>query len=292
MRENTSNVNSSNVVRLDISVIILTHDEEANIEACLASVAGWVREIHIVDSGSTDRTIELARNFTALIHHHPFENYSKQRNWALTELPLAGEWLLQLDADHRVTPELKRVLLERLAGPAADDLSGYLIARRTVFMGRWIRHGGHYPVYQAVLFRRGRGRSEERGYDQHYLVDGRTEMLPGDIIDEFSEPLARFVQRHKRWAAQEAEEVTRAAPVSGQVQANRYGTPIEHRRWMRERYYALPPILRAFAYFFWRYFLKRGFLDGFPGLVFHTVQGLWFRLLVDVNVLRSRPAHL
>lgn len=272
---------------LPISVIVLTHDEEHNIEACLASVAGWVKEIHVVDSGSTDRTLEIARRFTPHLHHHPFDNYSQQRNWALDNLALQGEWLLQLDADHRVSTELRALLEARFADGIDAGTSGFLIPRRTVFMNRWIRHGGHYPVYQAVLFRRGRGRCESRGYDQHYLVEGRVEMLTADIVDEFNEPLTRFVARHRHWAAQEAREV-RKGLTEGQVQPRREGTPIEQRRWMRQRYYAFPPFARAFGYFFWRYFWKRGFLDGIPGLVFHGIQGLWFRLLVDRELLRQQ----
>ena len=271
---------------LPLSVIVLTQDEEHHIEACLASVAGWVAEIHVVDSGSTDRTLEIARRFTNQIHHHPFDHYSQQRNWALEHLPLKGEWLLQLDADHRVSSELRAVLEARFARGIAPETNGFLIPRRTVFMKRWIRHGGHYPVYQAVLFRRGRGRCEQRGYDQHYLVEGQVELLPADIIDEFNEPLSRFVERHRRWAAQEALEI-RSGRTDAQVKPLRNGTPIEQRRWMRQRYYALPPFARAFGYFFWRYFWKRGFLDGVPGLVFHSVQGLWFRLLVDRELLRQ-----
>lgn len=271
---------------LPIAVIVLTQDEEHNIESCLRSVAGWVEEVHVVDSGSRDGTVALARSLGAQVHHHPFENYAQQRNWALSHLPLRSEWLLQLDADHRVTPELRALLEDRFAEGISDSTAGFLIPRRTIFMGRWIRHGGHYPVYQAVLFRRGRGRCEERGYDQHYLVDGPVELLGADIIDEFKEPLSRFVERHRRWAAQEAREV-RQPSSTVQVRADRAGSPIEQRRWMRQRYYRLPPILRAFAYFFWRYVWKRGFLDGVPGLVFHTVQGLWFRLLVDVTLLRG-----
>lgn len=273
---------------LPISVIVLTQDEETNIGACLESVSGWVREIHVVDSGSTDRTLELVKGFTPNLHHHRFENYSLQRNWALDHLPLAGEWLLQLDADHRVTPELRRELTARFEQGIPFDLAGFLIPRRTVFMGRWIRHGGHYPVYQSVLFRRGLGRCEERGYDQHYLVSGRTEILHADIVDVFTESLSEFVVRHRRWAAQEAVEVARSAKGTNQVQPLRQGTPIEQRRWMRDRYYAAPPVIRAFGYFLWRYIWKRGFLDGIPGLVFHTVQGLWFRLLIDLNLLRNR----
>ena len=275
---------------LPISVLILTHDEQRNIDACLASVAGWVQEIHVVDSGSQDGTLEIVGRYTSNIHQHPFENYSVQRNWALDHLPLAGEWLLQLDADHRVTPELRRELAERFERGIPQDLGGFLIPRRTVFMGRWIRHGGHYPVYQSVLFRRGHGRCEERGYDQHYLVSGRTELLSCDIVDVFTESLSQFVRRHKRWAAQEAVEVALATRSARQVQPRRAGSPIEQRRWLRERYYAGPPVLRAFGYFLWRYVWKRGFLDGIPGLVFHTVQGLWFRLMIDLNLLRKRPS--
>jgi glycosyltransferase involved in cell wall biosynthesis len=126
-----------------LAVIVLTFNEEQNLEACLGSVRGWASEIHVVDSGSTDRTRELAVACGARVAEHPFETHARQWAWALDTLPVRSEWILALDADQRVTPELQRSIAAALAGEPTVD--GYFVCRRQVFRGRWIRHGGYYP---------------------------------------------------------------------------------------------------------------------------------------------------
>jgi glycosyltransferase involved in cell wall biosynthesis len=266
-----------------VTVIVLSRDEEANIGACLDSVAGWAREVFVVDSGSTDRTVEIAERRGARVLHHPFEDYARQRNWAMTHLPITSEWELHLDADERMTPELRDEIGRALATVAAE-VDGLLASRRTVFMGRFIRHGGHYPAYHLRLFRRGRGRCESRLYDQHFLVDGRTALLRGDIVDTITSDLDTWIARHNRWSTLEARQsLDERSP--DEVRARLSGTPIERRRWLRRGVYdRLPLFIRAALYFQYRYVLRRGFLDGRAGLIFHFLQGFWFRFLIDAKI--------
>src|SRR5437868_11287456 len=140
--------------QLPISVIVLSHNEERNIGDCLQSVCDWAGEVFVVDSGSTDRTLAIAREFTQNIVSHPFENYSRQRNWSQDNLPLKYKWVFHIDSDERVTPELAQSIRELFANEGLKDLDGVSITRRTVFMGRPILHGGHYPAYHLRLFRR------------------------------------------------------------------------------------------------------------------------------------------
>lgn len=147
---------------LPISVIFLTYNEEQNIERSLNSVAGWAGEIYVVDSGSTDRTLEIVQRYTDKIVHHDFENYAQQRNWAQENLPLKFDWVFHIDAGEWVMPELQAALADLFASPQANEVDGLLIRRRTEFMGRWIRYGGHYPSYHLRVFRRQRGRCEAR----------------------------------------------------------------------------------------------------------------------------------
>nr|NIU88097.1 glycosyltransferase [Nitrosopumilaceae archaeon] len=168
---------------LPISTIILTYNEQKNIEACLESIKDISDNIFVVDSGSTDDTLNLAEKYTKKIYNNPFENYSKQRNWALENLPIETEWVLNLDADHRATEELRSEIAYIFSHNVPKDINGYLISRRTEFMGKWIKHGGHYPSYHSVLFRYGKGFCEQRKYDQHFVVDGKQQKLKGDIID-------------------------------------------------------------------------------------------------------------
>jgi len=269
-----------------VTAIVLAHNEERNLPACLESMTAWVEELFVVDSGSTDSTVAIARAWGARVVEHPFEHYGAQRNWALASLPITTPWVLNLVADERVTPEL-RAAIQEATTRSDGSIAGYLVARRTVFMGRWIRHGGHYPVWHLRLFRSGRGRCEDRQYDQHFFVDGRVEKLRGDLIDVFTSDVTTFIRRHLRWAQLEAQEQSTGGEgrIAGRLLG---GSPIERRRWFREVYGRLPLFVRPALYFVYRYIIRLGFLDGAEGLVFHLLQAFWYRFLVDAIMYERR----
>ena len=269
-----------------VTAIVLAHNEERNLPACLESMTAWVEELFVVDSGSTDSTVAIARAWGARVVEHPFEHYGAQRNWALASFPITTPWVLNLDADERVTPEL-RAAIQEATTRSDGSIAGYLVARRTVFMGRWIRHGGHYPVWHLRLFRSGRGRCEDRQYDQHFFVDGRVEKLRGDLIDVFTSDVTTFIRRHLRWAQLEAQEQSTGGEgrIAGRLLG---GSPIERRRWFREVYGRLPLFVRPALYFVYRYIIRLGFLDGAEGLVFHLLQAFWYRFLVDAIMYERR----
>ncbi len=276
------------MAKLPLSVIILTYNEEKNIEECLKSVYDWVDEIFIVDSGSTDKTLEIAKSYTDKIYQHPFKDYGKQRNWAQDNLPINKEWIFHLDADERVSSELSEELKGIFSRPV-DIADGFLVSRKTVFMGRWIKHGGHYPAYHLRIFRKDCGRCEDRIYDQHFYVNGKIKTLKKDIIDTVTSDLDNWVFRHNRWASLEAVEtiqnkVYRRTHKNYKIKPDIKGSPIEKKRWLRKKYYTLPMFIRPFFYFIYRYFFRLGFLDGKEGLIFHFLQGFWFRFLVDAKI--------
>lgn len=267
-----------------VSVIILTYNEEKNIEDCLKSVHAWADEIIVVDSYSTDKTLEIVKDYTNNIYQHPFENFSKQRNWAQGNLPIKNEWVLHLDADERISPELAEEIKRIFSAPI--DADGFMMPRKTVFRGRWIRHGGHYPVYQLRLFRKDKGQSEERFYDQNYIVRGKIKKINADIINIITPDLNLWKSNHRKWARLEAAEVILN---KGRVMNIRFmGNSIESRNWLRYRiYYKLPLLfIRPFLYFIYRYIFRLGFLDGGQGMVFHFWHGFWYRLLVDVQIFK------
>jgi glycosyltransferase involved in cell wall biosynthesis len=266
-----------------ISVIVLTFNEETNLPECLASLTGLDCSVFVVDSGSTDRTMEIASASGVSMWSHCFTNYAAQRNWAQENLPLATDWILHLDADERLTPDLVQEINDSVR--AGTPASGFLLRKRTIFLGKWIRHGGHYPSYHLRLFRRGSGRCEERLYDQHFLVDGQVAKLKHDYVDVVASSLETWTLRHVRWAKAEARELDSQAAPRRQVSANLLGNAIQRRRWLRlYGYERFPLFFRSFFYFLYRYFLRLGFLDGTRGLVFHFLQGCWFRFLVDCFV--------
>lgn len=280
---------------LPLTVIVLTLNEQRNLPDCLHSVAALGCVVFVVDSGSQDRTQSIARAAGAQVVEHAFENYAAQRNWAQDHLPLTSEWLLHLDADERLTPELCgeiRGLFKAENREVLAQHDGFLLRKRTIFMGRWIRHGGHYPSYHLRLFRRARGRCEARLYDQHFIVDGRLGRLQQDYLDILCGDLDSWLERHMRWAALEARELLQTEINRETVHADPFGNPIERKRWLRSSVYNRAPLyLRAVLYWAYRYFFRLGFLDGKEGFIFHLLQGLWFRLLVDIKLAHLRKSE-
>jgi glycosyltransferase involved in cell wall biosynthesis len=276
-----------------LSVIILTLDEEQNLPACLKSLEGLDAEIFVVDSGSTDDTVRIAKEAGGHVCHHEFENYAAQRNWAFENLPIKTPWTLCLDADERLTPQLCREIMERISIPSAD-VDGYMMKRRTYFLGKWIRFGGQYPAYHLRLFKTSKGRCEDRLYDQHFLVDGRTASLKNDYVDVITADLNRWIDRHNRWATLEASEIVaqKSRCNSAQEQVvipDLFGTPIQRKRFLRSMVYQnFPLFLRPFLFWVYGYVLRLGFLDGMPGLIFHTLQRFWFRFLIDAKIYEQR----
>lgn len=277
-----------------LTVVVLALDEEANLPACLASLHGLRATLVVVDSGSTDHTLDIAKQAGAVVLSHPFENYAAQRNWAQDHLPASTDWILHLDADERLTAPLVQEI-NTVLGNQLANVDGFMLRKRTVFLGRWIKHGGHYPAYHLRLFRSERGRCEDRLYDQHFVVQGPTGQLRHDYVDVLTSDLTTWTQRHARWADLEARELQSPA-AQAQVRSALLGNPIERRRWLRTGVYGHAPLfLRAFMYWFYRYVIRRGFLDGQEGLIFHFLQGFWFRFLIDAKIFERRritPASL
>ncbi len=269
---------------LNLTIILLTFNEEGRVEACLQSVEGIDAPVFAVDSFSTDRTRAILEACGAHVVQHVFEGYAKQRNWAQANNPFHSDWVLHLDADERLTPELRRWLIRDFP-QLAPSCDGFMFSRRTVFLGRWIRHGGHYPSYHLRLFRAALGRCETKAYDQHFLVNGRTRIVPNaDIIDVVARSLTDFVASHNRWSSLEAAEMLSGTFSEEVVRPTLTGNPIGRRRWLKSKMFGRAPLFaRSFAYFVYRYVFRLGFLDGREGLIFHVLQGFWFRFLVDAK---------
>lgn len=278
---------------IPLSVIILTCNEEKNLPGCLDSVVGWAGEVFVVDSGSTDRTLEIARQYTSHIYIHPFENYAQQRNWAQQHLPLKHDWIFHIDASEQVSKELAGQLVEFFAGGPPADVNGLLVVRRTIFLGRWIRRGGQYPVYHLRVFRRDKGHCEERLHDQHFFVNGKVHVLRADLIDTITDNLDSWTLRHVQWAGLESQSLMsgQAKGALGEVRERLNGTPIERRRWLRNVvYYRMPLFVRPFGFFFYHYLFRLGFLDGREGLIFWILRGFWYRFYLDAKIYEAAKA--
>ncbi len=270
-----------------IAAVILTKDEELNLPACLESLQGWCGPIFVVDSGSTDRTAEVARRFGAQILFHPFETHAKQWNWALKNLPIRSDWVLAIDADQRVTPGLKEELLRVAAGGHAAQ--GYYVPRKQIFRGRWIRHGGYWPKYLLKFFRAGSaGCDEQELLDFRFYVNGETKLLKEPLIEENlkEREILFWLGKHLKFiellAAEEA--TARAGKRVWQIQPDPRGTPDQRVLWKKSFWFRMPLYLRPFLYFGYRYLLQLGFLDGQQGALFHFLQAFWLRMMVDIRL--------
>lgn len=266
---------------MTLSVIILTRDEEKNLPFALDSLAGTGAQIFVVDSGSRDRTCEMARERGCSVVSHPFETHARQLNWVLDNLPLNTDWVMRLDADESLTEALKAELIQKLE-TLPGEVTGLMVKRRVLFWGRWIRHGGYYPTWLLRIWRRGEARCEDRAMDEHMLVSsGRIEKLENDIIDENRKGLAFWIDKHNRFSDNEVASLQ----SDGTVTVREAGGPTARKRLFKNQLYGrLPRFLRAFLYWSFRYFILLGFLDGAAGFVFHFLQGFWYRLVIDAKI--------
>jgi len=270
-----------------VTVVVLTWNEERNLEACLASVAPFARRVFCVDSGSTDRTIEIAQRYGATVASHPFETHASQWAWALGHLSIPTDWVLGLDADQRVTPELAVELADLLSRPSTDGARGYFIKRRQVFRGRWIRHGGYYPKYLLKLFRRDAVRVDLGDLvDHHFDVSGPTGRLRFDLVEDNRNEaeIAVWTAKHNRYAVLQARQELADARGGHVGVGSLWGSPDDRTRWLKQTWRRLPLFVRPTLYVFYRYVLRLGFLDGKEGFLFHVLQAFWYRLLVDANI--------
>jgi glycosyltransferase involved in cell wall biosynthesis len=262
--------------------LIPTRNEERNLEACLASVA-WADEVIVFDSHSTDGTLDLARRAGASVVQREFDSFAAHKNWALDTIEFRHGWVLLLDADERVTAELAAEI--RAAIARADAPAGYYIARKLIFCGRWIRHGGVWPDYNLRLLQRGRGRYEDRLVHEHVILDGPAGYLENPLLHEDDKGLERYIERHNHYTSLEAVEVLRLrANAAGNRLAGdmRIAGPPRRRALKRAAQRYLP--LRPMFVFLYMYVLRGGFLDGRIGLRYFLLKAV-FDYLTEIKTI-------
>lgn len=275
----------------DLTVLILTQNEEKNIVRSVSSVRAIAKRIIVVDSGSTDRTIELAKqNGAEVVKHSPFVNYATQFNWGIDNTNIDTKWILRLDADEQVTPELAREMEETLTVHDHDDVNGFEVRCRIIFMGRWIRHGGTYPLVIPRLFRRGFGRVEMRKMDEHTLIEGEILQFKNDLVHYDFKGLNEWIDKHNKYSVRECQDYyERLESHENQVKGSLLGNQRQRKRFFKNGvYYNMPLFLRAHLYFLYRYYIRLGFLDGKEGKIFCFLQAYWYRFLVDAKIYEAQ----
>jgi len=273
-----------------ITVVILTHNEELHIARCINSLASLANNIYVIDSFSTDRTIEIANSLGAVVFQNPWKNYADQFQWALDNCPIDTEWVMRMDADEYLETSLQHEISQRLP-QVQEGVDGIFIKRKVLFYGQWIRHGGYYPLYLLRIWRAGRGRIEQRWMDEHIVLpeQARTIQFKHDLVDENLKGITFWVNKHNSYATREMVDLlNNKYPLFKKDEAvmSFEGPQTKRKRFLKDKVYSkIPAGLRAVIYFLYRYVINLGFLDGAKGFVFHVMQGLWYRLLVDVKIM-------
>lgn len=273
-----------------IAVLILTYNEERHIERAIRSVKSFSPEIFVIDSFSTDRTVEIARSLGATVLQNPFINQAKQFQWGLDNAPITADWVMRLDADEVIEPELAQEIAEKLP-KLGLDVAGINLKRKHIFLDRWVRHGGRYPLILTRIWRKGQGRIEDRWMDEHIIVwGGHTVLFDAPFADHNLNDLGFFTDKHNKYATREAVDVLnrRYGLFAEDVALTSGGSSFQAsvKRFIKERIYnRIPFPISTLGYFLFRYILQLGFLDGREGLIYHFLQGYWYRFLVGSKVL-------
>lgn len=261
----------------NIELIMLTKDEERNIPYTLEAILPWADRVHLVDSGSTDHTLDIARDFADRypgklnIVCQPWLGYARQKNWALDTLPIQSDWIFIVDADERILPELRDELLAIAAkDPETVPEAGFYINRYFIFLGRRIRHCGFYPSWNLRFFKKGKARYEQRDVHEHMVVDGPEGFLKGHMEHNDRRGLEAYMAKHNVYSTLEAREIHRVmsgAAHADMLDARLFGNDLQRRRWIKHHLYPRLPARWLFR-FLWMYLWRRGFLDGLTGLRF------------------------
>lgn len=286
---------STSPLTSSVSILVLTRNESLHIERCLCSAFRLSENVYVLDSKSSDATATLAKNLGATVISGDFNGFAQKLNWGLDNIVFPTPWVLRLDADE-IFSEALVANLPRLLGEAENDVSGIYLRRQLWFMGKWMRHGDVYPTYSMRLWRRGGVVCEARELDEHMILrSGRAIRHELDIIDDPLFTLATWIEKHNGYSTLEADSAKKARSDDSQfMKPSLFGTSPQRRRWLKVKFfYRLPPFARPILYFFYRYVIRMGFLDGRIGFIFHFMHGLWYRCLVDAKMLeKSRDRSL
>lgn len=278
-----------------IAIVILAYNESVHLPRALDHVRSFAREIFVIDSFSTDNTVTLAGAGGAQVLQHPFQNYARQFEWALEHAPITADWVMRLDADEIIEADLAEEIKTKLPTLPAD-VTGVNLNRKTIFQGKFIRYGGRYPLTLLRIWRRGKARIEDRWMDEHmYLTEGRTVTFRGGFADHNLYDLTFFTAKHNSYASREALDALnqRLHLFEPQLALTSESTARQAKikRFLKESVYnRLPFEISASLFFFYRYILQLGFLDGRQGLIYHVLQGFWYRFLVGAKLRELEQA--
>jgi glycosyltransferase involved in cell wall biosynthesis len=273
---------------INLTLIVLTYDEAIHIQRCLTSAHSLDARVVVVDSFSNDDTCNISKALGANIFQNNFVSQAQQFQWAMDNCDIETEWVIRLDADETIDS----TLIANIANFIANDGNGHngaVFHRKHIFLGRWVKHGGRYPLPMLRLFRHGTAHIEQRWMDEHIVLDkGTSTLLKGGFEDDNLNSVSWFIDKHNKYATREMVDIMlkRLKPEKDDSITSGTGLAIRVKRFLKQNIYMqLPYFLRPFLYFIYRYFFQFGFLDGASGFAYHFMQGFWYRALVDLKCM-------
>ena len=271
---------------LDITAIILTYNEEKHIKRCILSIKKCVKKIIIIDSFSTDKTLEIAKNFKVKIYKHKFINQAKQINWALRKIKFQTSWILRIDADEYFTKELRKKVTTHI-NTLNYKYDGISFNRVIKFLNKEIHYGGTSPHKTLRIWKNKKGRCEDVWMDEQIIVKGKVFHINQNLIDENLNDLKWWKLKHRNYAKREAISFLNNKKNKNKFKFIKKLKNVRKRKHLKEKiYYKLPIFLRPLLFFLYSLTFKLGIITGWQGLVFYYYQTLWFRLLVDINIFK------
>lgn len=265
----------------DLTVITLAYNEEVNLRDCLESVKDIAKRLVVCDSFSTDRTLDIAKEFGADILQHEFYNYASQYIYAEENSGIDTQWVLRLDADERLTEEA-RGEIERICDEnASTDISAVDVYYKVSFLGRELKH---YPFHKVILYKYGKAHLENRNMDEHITVtEGKSIVLKNKLIHNDYKGLTAWVDKHNKYSSREVLDLLGENEEKVDLSSLSFATRVK--RFVKFKiYYKLPTGLRSYLYYLFRLFIKGGILDGKEGRIFAFLQAYWYRYLVDAKM--------
>lgn len=272
------------VMAADITAIILTKNEEINITDCIKSIITVVKRVVVVDSFSTDRTVELAEKCGAEVYQHGFENYAKQYMYAIDVSKIDTVWTLRIDADERLTPDSEKELELLCNENMTTEVAGIILRFKKNFLGKDLYHGGVYPWKKMNCYKTKYGTIENRSMDEHIVLSqGSVVEMKHDCLHYDFKNLEFFINKHNWYSSRETVDYFESLET---MQSKK---ELDFKTWFKMNfYYKLPMGFRAHTYYIYRYYLRMGFLDGKEGKIYAFLQAYWYRYLVDAKIYESK----
>ena len=270
----------------DLTTIILTFNEEKNIANAINSVKNLSKRIVVVDSYSTDKTVEIAESLGAEVIQHPFENQAQQFIYAINHLTINTQWIMRLDADEMISNDAAREIEDICLTNKNTDINGIVVRFEVNFLGKKLRHGGIYPFRKMIVYKKDKGYMENRAMDEHIVLkEGQSVELKHDSYHRDYKDLNAWIDKHNKYSSREVKDYF----LNTNLENEKLNKSAKIKRFIKFNiYYKLPLGTRAHLYYLYRYYFKMGFLDGKEGKIFAFMQAYWYRFLVDAKIFEKK----